>query len=452
MNHIKNQPYDLSTAQEWKKAVLDYAAAINQFVDMIQDESVENCDDLSEPEMAPTEHLVIPWFQALIAVNQLGMTEAQRLAFRNDWPPARSPLSSFFNENNVKIPTLIFLDDDSVLARISPRYKQGHVVHIAGNNVRPMLDVEFFGRCPSRRYIALSNKEEIIVTDGWQGPQVAKMSWPTGLEDLPHAFKVSYLKEQRAPTQLIPFPDGQRVLFVSIAGIFVLTEEGATRLFPTKEGILENLAEADIESKDDLPTLDMEHAAISADGHWIAVGSQFSLHEVYDAELRLVAKMGPPCDYPHFAMFNSRSDMAIFNACHFYQGITFGVTVENLQGLQTGFGEYVDDTRTPILQSGARVYAGVHRKDEFIIGDARGYLKAFSETGEVRWQHYIGTTISAIDISNDGKFLVVSTFAGIVCFIELDAGRTEAWQIGTGNHLELRRWLFLKDIDRPMMW
>ena len=162
-----------------------------------------------------------------------------------------------------------------------------------------------------------------------------------------------------------------------------------------------------------------------------------------------MAAIGPASEYPHFALFNRAGDQLIVNACHFYSGATLAVRVADLPGLDTDY--YSQDPRTPLVQDGARVYAGVARDGEYIVGDAYGYLRAFGEDGMEHWQHYLGSTISALDISADGRTLVAASHAGFVSVIALDNGRP-AWQIGTGAHGEVRRWLFWKGWDRALAW
>ncbi len=434
--------------QAWKQHVLDYAAAINRYVEKGLRDGWDQCGE--EPQMAPTEHLLASWRQALEAINRPGTDAARRDAFRQDWPPAHLPLIPLLKEEGLHVAALALLDDGSLLARIGAPYQAGHVVRIIGDQTERVDGVSFFGRCPARRYFALALQDGVLVTDGWGGALVAQMAWPNGLEDLPEGVKAEPLAAAPRPTQLIPFPDGQRVLLVSDDGIFVLSTRGAQRLLPSRTDLSNALADGDL-SEDEGPwSLSMAHGAVSPDGRWIAVGCQDGYHLVFDAELRPVATIGPVGEYPHFALFNGRSDHAIFNACHFYNGATLGVAVADLPGLKTDY--YDGDARTPTLQEGARVYAGVHRGDEYIVGDAHGYLRAFSESGDERWQHFIGSTIGAIDISSDGKLLVASSCAGFISFVQLDAGQAADWQIGTGPHRELRRWVFWKSFERPLLW
>lgn len=431
--------------QQWQQAVTAYAQAVN---DYIAQGRAQGWDNLAEPPVPATGHLLAAWLAALQVANRPGADEQQRQAFRAAWPPAHQPLLPLLDDHGQGISNVLLLDDNSLLARIGMPYDKGQVVRIDHHGVTPVIGIEHFGRCPKRRYFALANAEGVRVTDGWGGPQVQRLAWPTGLEGLPAGYPFEPFDLPPTPTTLTPFPDGQRVLLVSAEGTFVLATEGATRLLPNQTRIFDELAEG-TEPEDINLGLSMEHGAVSADGRWIVVGEQGSRHRVLDAQLRLVAEIGPGSEYPHFALFNRAGDQLILNACHFYSGATLAARVADLPGLQTDY--YSQDPRTPLVQDGARVYAGVARTGEYIVGDAYGYLRAFGEDGAAHWEHYLGSTISAMDISADGRTLVAASHAGVVSVIALDLGRP-AWQIGTGPHGEVRRWLFWKGWDRAMVW
>ncbi|MEN5038143.1 hypothetical protein [Pseudomonas sp. TWI929] len=431
--------------QQWQQAVTAYAQAVNDYVAQGR---AQGWDNLEEPQAPATEHLLDAWLSALQVANSPGADEQQRQAFRAAWPPAHQPLVPLLDQQGQGISNVLLLDDGSLLARIGMPYEKGQVVRIDRHGVTPVIGIDHFGRCPARRYFALANAEGVRVTDGWGGPQVQRLPWPTGLEGLPQGYPFEPFDLPPTPTALIPFPDGQRVLLVSAEGIFLLTSQGATRLLPHQARVLDELAEGT--DPDDISLgLSMEHGAVSPDGQLIVVGEQGSRHLVLDEQLRPLAEIGPGSEYPHFALFNRAGDQLIVNACHFYSGATLAVRVADLPGLDTDY--YSQDPRTPLVQDGARVYAGVARDGEYIVGDAYGYLRAFGEDGTEHWQHYLGSTISAMDISANGQTLVAASHAGVVSMIALEGGRPE-WQIGTGAHGEVRRWLFWKGWDRAMIW
>lgn len=155
-------------------------------------------------------------------------------------------------------------------------------------------------------------------------------------------------------------------------------------------------------------------------------------------------------DYPHYAICSSDGSVLAFNSCHFYSGVTIGVPTNLIRGLKTK--QYKPDRRLVELENGSRVYAGVCRGDEFIIGNASGYLRAFDLTGKLRWQHFIGSSVGDIDISRDGNKLVVTTYAGFLSLIDLDTGEADPFAIGTSTNRERRRWLFWKHEKTPLIW
>ncbi len=126
-------------------------------------------------------------------------------------------------------------------------------------------------------------------------------------------------------------------------------------------------------------SLSMVHGAVSPRGDFVLAGWQGSRHLVFDEQLEQVASVGPLCEYPDFAWFSTTGDLAAFNACSFYDGVSIAVPATALRGLDTAHHEKHPSVR--VLDESARVYAAVARDDEFIIGDARGYLRAFDLRG-----------------------------------------------------------------------
>lgn len=435
----------MTPQEEWKRKIEQYAQSINAFV---AKGTADGWDAAGpEPEHPGCDHLVSTALDAVREANRNGTSGN----IRTCWPPAHHPLVPTLEESGQSIPTLCLLDDGTIVARIGPEYQKGHVVRIHGDEVETIDGVEFFGRSPDGRYFAIARSDGVLITDGWFGKEVCLCKWPVGTEHLPNGIEVDPFDGIPAPQQLIPFPGGERVLLVSGDGIFVLSRGKARRLIPTDAAIVDF---ADyLRSEGDevtLPDASMAHGAISSDGKWIAVGCQDGKHLIFDEDLDLVGEIGHLSDYPHYALFNGDSSVVALNSCHFYNGVTIGVPTNLLPGLVTEC--YETDERLPILEDGARVYAGAYRDGEFIVGDAGGYVRAVSETGEAKWQYFIGSSIGDIAVSKDGTTLVVSTYAGFIAIIDLDAGVPPRWQIGNGNHIEQRRWLFWKNEESPLIW
>jgi hypothetical protein len=427
---------------EWREQVIAYAQGINEFVARGLRVGWDRAGkEPPEPDLA---HLVAPLIEALREANRTGAWST----LRDEWPPAHSPLIPWLREHGQTIPVVNFLPDGTLIARIGGHLVSGRTVHIDGNSVVDLPTVGFFGRSPNRKYFAFARSDGIEIREGWYGPRVTMCKWPSGLEDLPSGFDVAPFDKPPVPTQLVPFPDGRRVLLVSGDGIFVLDAFTARRLLPTNEQLREHFSWLRTTYPNDplAINLDMEHGAVSHDGKLIAVGEQASQHFLFGASLDLLAEVPPASEYPHYASFSEDGSVVALNSCHFYNGATIGVATGELAGASS-----VDEAKSFPLHDGARIYAAVGRRDEFITGDAAGYLRAFSADGAYRWQHFIGSSVGSIDISDDRRTLAVSTYAGFLSIIRLDAGHQQPYQIGNGNHLEERRWIFWKD-ETPLIW
>lgn len=435
-----------SAQEKWREATIEYAAEVNAYIERGAREGWENAGE--PPTESEREAIADQAVAAIRAANESG-----KLAeLRDQWPPAQQPLISILEKEGQSLPVVCILPDGSLVLRIGTPYRAGRTVHIVGDEVRPLNDIGFFGRSPNRRYFAIARADGIEITDGWQGPRVALCPWPTGLEDAPEGFEVEPFSKPPTPTRLIPYPDGTQVLLVSSDGIFVCSPREARRLLPSKENLREHFEWLRKEYPGDELSMDidMEHGAVSHSGRWIAVGSQVSSHLIFDAELNLVGDVGHLSEYPHYAIFSSDDSMIAFNSCHLYNGATVGVPTSQLPGLKTA--RYKKDLRTPILEDSARVYAGVGVGDSFICGDASGDVIAFDKSGRQLWHQFVGSTVDDIDVSADGKTMAVTTCAGFLAIFQLGAGKQAPHQIGNGNHLEVRRWIFWKNEKKPLIW
>ncbi|KAF1067436.1 MAG: hypothetical protein GAK45_01660 [Pseudomonas citronellolis] len=433
--------------RRWQHEALAYAERINAYVAKGQAEGWDNAGEA--PSNGDFEGLLPHLREALREAN----AQRPRQDIKADWPPSHIGLGELPQEQGQAIPTVCWLPDGSLLARIGAPYLPGKVVRIHGDEVSEVDGVEHFGRCPQRRYFAKATAEGVRVHDGWDGPQTAFCPWPKGTEGIPEGFTVAPLEHPPTPTRLIPFPDGRRVLLASSDGIFVLGESAAQRLLPDPQALRDEFgyARADQPDEEQAVGISMEHVALSADGRLIAAGHQCSQHAVFDEHLQAIADIGPHGEYPHFALFSADGRTLALNACHFYNGATLAVQVDRIPGLRSEF--YQEDVDgQQVVEEGARVYAGIGVADTFILGDAYGYLRTVGLDGDLRWQHYIGSTLCDMDLSDDGRTLAVSTFAGYISLIELDAGRRQPYQIGTGEHFETRRWLFWKDEAQALAW
>jgi hypothetical protein len=450
-----NHSTDLSDFTEgelslhWRQESERYASAINAFVARGLKEGWENVNAKDEPKdtRQPMAQAVL---NAVRRANHLGSLERLRERF----PPAHGPFIDMLKENGQDLPVVLLLDDGRMVVRIGAPYEPGRVAVISESNLNELEpDIFMVGRSPNREYFAVARESGVTICRGWEGTVVQTLGWPSGREGIPRPFNAEPIQGTPIITRLIPFDDGDRVLLVSPEGVFVLSANGSVRLLPTKEEMQKHFEWLQSEHPGDALHygLFMEHGAISPDGRFIACGHQSSLHYVFDAvSLEIIGEIGHLSEYPHYAAFSMDGEVIAFNSCHFYNGITIGMPTMLLPGLKTE--TYALDDRLIKLEEGSRVYAAVSRDDEFIIGDANGYLRAFDVAGKFRWQYFIGSSVGDIDLSRDGKRLIVTTYAGFLCVIDMDTGKADPFAIGTSTHRERRRWLFWKKEPKPLVW
>ncbi len=442
-------PNDDELSKRWREKSAKYVEAVNELVRRGISEGWENIDEKDEPQDS-RQPMASAVLDAVRRANESNNLDGLRERF----PPAHSPFIDMLNDNGQDLPVVLLLDDGRIIVRMGAPYEDGSLVVIDDLELKPLSpDLLSVGRSPNRRFFAVARDDGVTIHQGWDGPRTAHFKWPTGEEGVPEPFQVEPLETTPTITQLIPFDTGDKALLVSPEGVFVLAEDRAVRLLPTSDQMKEHFEWLQKEyPKDPLSYgLSMEHGAISPDGKWVAAGHQSSLHYIFDAEdLKIVGEVGNMSEYPHYAVFSSDSSMVAVNSCHFYNGATIGVPTTLLPGLKTE--PYEEDPRLVSLEDGSRVYAAIARGHEFIIGDANGFLRAFDLQGRFRWQHFIGSSIGDIDISPDGKRLVVTTYAGFLCILDLDTGTRDPFTIGTSTHQERRRWLFWKKEPRPLVW
>lgn len=439
---------EVELSRRWREESQRYVAAINDFVRRGLQEGWENVD--GEEPKDTRQQMAEAVLNALRRANQLGNTDGLHERF----PRAHGPFLEMLKENGQELPVVLLLDDGRIVLQIGAPFESGRVVLIDDRKVTELpSEVITVGHSPNRKFFAVARREGATVHQGWEGPVSGRLKWPMGTEGVPEGFDLEPIQGIPLVTRLIPFNTGDRALLVSFDGIFVLTEDQAIRLLPTEDQLRERF-EKRREKDPSGPLsygLSMEHGAISPDGKLIAVGHQDSLHYLFDARTyNIVGEIGNLSEYPHYAAFSKDGSLVAFNSCHFYSGKTVGVPTKLLPGLKTK--PYKLDDRLRLLQKGARVYAAVSRKDEFIIGDANGYLRAFDFQGTFRWQHFIGSSVGDMDISPDGKRLIVSTYAGFLSILDLDTGEADPFVIGTATHKERRRWLFWKNEPKPLIW
>ncbi|QDU27771.1 hypothetical protein ETAA8_28620 [Anatilimnocola aggregata] len=454
MTQAAPEPSDDEMSALWRAETAAYVHAANESV---QDRLRSKDPDPTEPTPDNCQRFTGRVLEIVRSANASGNIAGLRERF----PPAHNPLVDLLEDNGRALQPISLLPNGRIVVGIGAPYQYKRVAVIDDLTVTDLPDLITYGRSPNRRYFAKATLERITIHDGWDGPIVSQLQWPTGLEGIPKrlTFRRKSWQEQSPPYlpnihQLIPFPNGQLALLVTSNGIFVLTNTGAIRLLPTPDEFRDRYdgpkgrpsGEEDNESS----RLDMPHGAVSHDGRWFALGHQWGNHWIFNEQLQFAGEIAPTSSYPHFMAFSADDSLLLCNSCHFYWGSSRGVPLSIVPEL-----EIIDVDRDPrlrMLEDESRVYAVAAHEKMFILGNANGWLRAIDLQGNLLWQHFLGSTISGLDLSPDGKRLIASSHAGYLSIIDLHTGEADPYQIGTATHRERRRWLFWDQQPQPLAW
>ncbi|HMS40227.1 MAG TPA: hypothetical protein PKE69_08380 [Pyrinomonadaceae bacterium] len=402
---------------EWNVKGAEYAQAVNKMVEFGEQFGWENWK--GEEPIDDRIHLADSVLEKLREANKTNEIKV----FRNLYPPSHAPFAEKLNANGQFIGNLCYVSDDTIALVIGASYQEKKAFVLENYKVEQLPEnIIAIGKSPQGNCFAIATDENIITYSGWQGVELFKFEYP-GNEKLPI-------------TQLLPYNDGSKVLLVSSEGIFCLSQNGSELIHPVK----------DVTDEEWTSSIDMEHAALSPDNKLVCVGDQCSNHRILDNYFTEIGDIYPESSYPHFTLFSKDGTHLIMNACHFYNGTTIGVLVEDVADLSD------DDERKTIIDDECRVYSGVAVENYYILGDAYGYIRAFDKAGNKLWRHFLGSTISGMTVSDDESTLFVGTYAGILHKIKLGKEIRDNHTISNGNNFEEFRILFWKDEKQPLIW
>jgi hypothetical protein len=429
-----------AVSKRWCEEGSRYARDANAFIDrgnrLGPEQSGKEPED-TRKDLAET---------VLEAVREANLTGAMA-AIREKFPPAYAPFIDLINVNGQVLRPLFWLESGDIVVRVGYQ-KNATTYRINDLRVKSLPGILSFGRSPNRRYYAVAREKGITIHDGWDGPTVTSLAWP----------KIGGTAGAPEVEELVPFPDGKRVLLGTRDAIVVLAPDKTTVLYPKKE--LKDI------------WLNNPHGAVSPDGSLIAIGDRLTCeHLIFNSRCEMVGRMCPLVDVaPCHASFSNDGRLLQLSSFMLYNGATvilptsrfpgFKIDQKELDGcwfskktwpeMRDGLQKF--DRDVVVLNSEARVYASAWRSGAFILGDAYGNVSAFDKQGENRWDHFIGSSICAIDLSADGRRLIASTYAGLLVILDLDMGEGDPYRIGTSTHREQRRWLFWKNEKTPLAW
>ena len=339
-------------AAQWRQEGAEYAAVASAYLR----------GELPQTPRDPRVPLAGQVLDLVRRANAEGVVGELRARF----PPPVGPLGDLHPDHEIRVHSLLLLDERRQLVGVGGR----GMFLIEGDRTTEIAGIITYGRSPDQRRFARAHPGGVDLCEGWDAPARRILPWPSGREGIPAGVAVEGWEGPPPIVDLLPFPDGERALLVSERGIFVLGAEGAERIHPDQQALLEWIAEWE-ERHPGRPVplaLSMAHGAISPGGDLLAVGDQDSDHRLLGRDLRQVATVAPLTSYPHHAVFSADGAQVALNSCHLYQGGTLGIPVGLLPELAPDAGP--EDDRLNVLDDTSRIYAAVAFADGYVFGDA----------------------------------------------------------------------------------
>lgn len=419
-NFFKKKKPLINIKEEWNNLGSKYAREVNEMVDFGEKNGWENWKG-EEPE-DKREHLADEIFERLIEANKNNSTDK----FRLDFPPAHGPMIKFFESKGQNIEQMQFVGDEKIVFLIGTAYQNRQAYILNGNKVIELdSSIDAIGKSKRNNVFCILSNNKLTTYQGWEG-------------DIIQTFELKKTKGLGI-TDLIPFNDGVKVLLTTSEGIYILSNNGEKMIHP----------EPDVEDEEWDSSIDMENATLSNDNKLIVVGDQCADHRILTQNGDQIGKVGPQSSYPHYCLFSADDEQLITNSCHFYNGITIGVSTNNINELKVE--AYEESDVYKVIDDGMRVYVGLTTKDLYILGDAYGYIKAFNKEGECVWRHFLGSTIGGLAISDNGETLWVGSCTGMIHKLKLGKGHRDNHTLGNGKHYEEFRIILWKE-EPIMIW
>lgn len=400
--------------KQWYEQGENYAKAVNEMVAYANQYGWENYND-KEPE-DNRSNLAQAVFDALKKAN----LENKVNEFRNEFPPAHIPFVPMLEEKSQEIRLINIIDEKRVVFFAGSAWDDYKVYLIDEHKITELdNNITAIGKAKKGNVFAIAFDDKILIKDHWDSD-----NFKTFERKVTTGFNI---------TNIIPFNNGEKALLISDNGIYLISENE------------EKLLKYGLSDDSDYNGLSMEHGTLSHDNRYIAIGDQCSNHAILDNNGEMIDDFYPMSSYPHFCEFSKDDKQLIVNSCHFYNGVTNGIDMQNFKTLDK-------EEDLPIIDEIMRVYAGVAVEDYYILGDAYGYIRAVDKTGKELWQHFLGSTISGMAISDNGKTLWVGSYSGFLHKLLLGKKHRDTHTIGTGDLFEEFRLIIWKGEEQIWWW
>lgn len=416
--------------QEWE----EYAKKINEMVEFWEKNWWENWEweEAEETRWYISKDI----FDLLKKANLENNVEN----FRKDFPAITSPFVEMLDEKWQFIGDLHFISGEKIIFLVWNHYEKRQAYILDGENIEKISDeIRNIWKSFKNEIFAISYEDKIILRKWW--------NW-----EILKEFKREDTKEkenfENVASKIIPFNDWTKVLFISWDWIFIISENWEKLIHPSFDEDKENnFFEKD---EDFFQKIDMENATLSNDNKYLVVWDQDRDFRILNENFQKIWEIWPQSSYSHFSLFSKNDEILITNSCHFYNWITIWVSWKKLYWLEVEWWQE-EETNFKFFDFDMRIYEWLSTEKYFIFWDAYGYIRAFDFEGNKIWQHFLGSTISWMTISEDEKTLWVWSYSWILHKLKLWEWQ-DSHTIWNWNHKEERRFLIWKWEKQILKW
>ncbi len=374
---------------------------------------------------------------------------------RRMFPPSHEPFDyDEIDPHGVQSEQLLLLKDGRVVATVYT--DEGRKTYVMRDNeIEEVPGVIGIARSTYHEHVVKAYEDRLDVHASWDGPVVRTLAWPKGYGDVFPKAETTFERasDMGSIATLSIFPDGKRAVVATESGVFLMSESGSQLLHPSREDLEER-----IEDPTDIDiSLSYPHTAISPDGSIIAVGVQEPPHVLLgekDGVWVRTAEIYPRSSYPHAALFHDAKPHVALAGCHFANSATIGLQLDKLPkpgGEPLTLDGYSGDEDLDYIDDRFWVFSIAPLDEGYALGANNGYIWAHAFDGRKQlWFCHLGSTLTAMDISEDRNTLVVGTYSGQVIKLRLDQERDLGQLITDRDIREERRWVFWP--GGPMAW
>jgi hypothetical protein len=191
---------------KWFSLGEKYTTEVNEMIDFGEKNGWENWKG-KEPE-DKRSHLADSVILKLREANDAGLIDE----FRNEFPPAHTPLIKYFEDKGQNIEQMFFVQNEKIVFVVGSAYQKRQAYVLDGKTLSKLnSEIESIGKSKNNEIFAIKSAGVIVTTKGWDGVTI-------------ETFQLGDIEKIGIST-LTPFNDGKKILCVTSEGIYLISKD-----------------------------------------------------------------------------------------------------------------------------------------------------------------------------------------------------------------------------------